>query len=169
MPHSYIILGAGVVGLSTALELHARNPSATITIVAKFLPGDRSIEYTSPWAGANWLSVATDSGKQEEWDRVTYLRFSELAKNTLQTGVQRMDIHAIYDNPIEDAGVLSAKTGKIWYDSMVGGIRMVEKSQLPQGAEFGCDLSTFVIDTQVYLPWYVAISSELLFNPTDDQ
>lgn len=158
MPHSYVVLGAGVVGLSTALELHTRNPSAAITIVAKFLPGDRSIEYASPWAGANWASVATDSGRQEEWDRVTYLRFSELAgNNTARTGVQKMELRAIFDNPIEDAGVLSAKTGRIWYESLVGGTRMMGKSELPQIADFGYDFSTFVVDTQIYLPWCVGL------------
>ncbi|GAB7352873.1 hypothetical protein MBLNU459_g3470t1 [Dothideomycetes sp. NU459] len=154
---SYVVLGAGVVGLSTALELHARHPTAAITIVAKFLPGDRSIEYTSPWAGANWLSVATDSGRQEGWDRETYVRFGELARGggggSVQTGVRRMDIRAFYDNAVEDAGVLSPATGRIWYDGLVGGIRAIERSGLPEGARFGCELSTFVVDTQVYLPW----------------
>lgn len=53
----YVILGAGVVGLTTALELKDRYPESEVVIVAKFVPGDRSIEYTSPWAGANWMSA----------------------------------------------------------------------------------------------------------------
>lgn len=55
----YVILGAGVVGLTTAWELKDRFPDASITIVAKFLPGDRTVEYCSPWAGANWCSMVS--------------------------------------------------------------------------------------------------------------
>lgn len=153
MPPLYVILGAGVVGLTTALELRERYPQYKIIIVARFLPGDRDILFTSPWAGANWLSVATDNGRQEEWDRVTYQKFKELASRTSEIGIYTMPIHAIYDSPIEDAGVLSEGTGKIWYDQLVGGLKMVPKEQLPNGAEFGYDADTFVIDTQVYLPW----------------
>ncbi|KAG9595462.1 putative D-amino acid oxidase, partial [Aureobasidium melanogenum] len=81
MSSNYIILGAGVIGLTTALELRSRFPHSTITIIARFLPGDRDATYTSPWAGANWLSVATDNGRQESWDRITYLKFQQLAKS----------------------------------------------------------------------------------------
>ncbi|KAG9547873.1 putative D-amino acid oxidase, partial [Aureobasidium melanogenum] len=91
MSSNYIILGAGVIGLTTALELHSRYPHSTITIIARFLPGDRDATYTSPWAGANWLSVATDNGRQESWDRITYLKFQQLAKR-LQGEVKRQGI-----------------------------------------------------------------------------
>lgn len=153
MPSHYIILGAGVIGLTTALELSSRFPSSTITIIARFLPGDHHATYTSPWAGANWLSVATDNGPQESWDHVTYLRFKELSKRVKETGVYSMPITAIYDSVIEEAGVLSQGTGKIWYEGLVNGIRMLEENELPEGAKFGCELKTFVVDTQVYLPW----------------
>lgn len=153
MPSNYVILGAGVIGLTTALELRSRYPHSTITIVARFLPGDRDATYTSPWAGANWLSVATDNGRQESWDRVTYLKFKELAARFAEVGVYDMPITAIYDSVIEDAGVLSTGTGKIWYEDLVGGVRMLGEGELPEGAKFGCDLKTFVVDTQVYLPW----------------
>lgn len=153
MSSSYVILGAGVIGLTTALELRERYPQANIIIVAKFLPGDRDASYTSPWAGANWLSVATDNGRQEEWDRITYQKFKGLAIRTAEVGVYAMPITAVYDSEIEDAGVLSTGTGKIWYDGLVGGIAMLGEERLPEGAKFGYELSTFVVDTQVYLPW----------------
>jgi D-amino-acid oxidase len=43
MPH-IVILGAGVSGLTTALEL-SKDGHYSITIVAKFMPGDLDIEY----------------------------------------------------------------------------------------------------------------------------
>jgi hypothetical protein len=39
---------AGVAGLTTALVLARKGYK--ITVVADYLPGDLSIEYTSPWA-----------------------------------------------------------------------------------------------------------------------
>jgi hypothetical protein len=58
---------AGVAGLSTALVIARRG--CKVTVVAQHVPGDLSIEYTSPWAvsliltsanaqGAQWLSNA---------------------------------------------------------------------------------------------------------------
>lgn len=41
-------------GLTCALLL-AKNKENTVTVVAKHMPGDYDIEYTSPWAGANVL------------------------------------------------------------------------------------------------------------------
>ena len=152
-PSSYIILGAGVIGLTTALELRSRYPSSHIIVIAKYLPGDRHPTYTSPWAGANWLSVATDNGPQELRDLITYQRFAELSKRSDEVGIYKMPITAIYDSEIEEAGVLSQGTGKIWYEKLLGGIRMLKDKELPKGARFGCELDTFVVDTQVYLPW----------------
>ena len=45
---------AGVSGLTCALEV-SKKKEHVVTVVAKFMPGDHDIEYTSPWAGANVL------------------------------------------------------------------------------------------------------------------
>jgi D-amino-acid oxidase len=64
-PQHITILGAGVIGL-------------TSSVVAKHFPGDRSIEYTSPWAGANWSSMAHDNGPLEKLDEATFKKFGKL-------------------------------------------------------------------------------------------
>jgi hypothetical protein len=46
---------AGVSGLTCAFELAKRPGVKAVTVVAKHMPGDYDIEYTSPWAGANVL------------------------------------------------------------------------------------------------------------------
>lgn len=48
------ITRAGVSGLTTAYLL-SQDASNSITVLAKHMPGDYDIEYTSPWAGANYL------------------------------------------------------------------------------------------------------------------
>jgi len=39
--------------------LLSKKPGYNVTIVAKHMPGDYDIEYTSPWAGANFLPWVT--------------------------------------------------------------------------------------------------------------
>jgi len=47
--HHIIVIGAGVIGLSTAIQLQERG--YRVTILAECIPGDpKSIRYTSPWA-----------------------------------------------------------------------------------------------------------------------
>jgi D-amino-acid oxidase len=151
----YVILGAGAIGLTTALELSTRYPNSNITIIAKHLPGDRSVDYCSPWAGANWLSVAMDGGRQEGWDRVTYEKFGELADGKgNETGINKVPIRAWFDRDMEDAGVLSVEgegKGKIWYESLTG-LRFLEEEK-PEGSVFGFECGSFVVDVQKYLPW----------------
>ena len=53
MSKNVVVIGAGVSGLTTALQLAKRGIS--VTVVAKHMPGDYDIEFASPWAGANYL------------------------------------------------------------------------------------------------------------------
>lgn len=153
-PHNFLVLGAGVIGLTTALALRSTYPTSSITIVAKHFPGDRSIEYASPWAGANWASFAHDNGPLEHYDRVTFHKFSELVEKHPEAGIGRMGMWGVFDSPLEEAGLLTAETGKIWYEELVGGLRTLEEKELPEEAVFGVEFgSTFRIDTQKYMGW----------------
>ncbi|KAJ4365471.1 hypothetical protein N0V95_000406 [Ascochyta clinopodiicola] len=163
----FVVLGAGIIGLTSSLVLANAHPGSTITIIAKHFPGDRSIEYTSPWAGANWSSMANDNGLLEKYDEVTFHRFGQLmdGKNVHgcrvvksgegnEAGLGRQQMWAVLDAPIEETNLLTPETGKIWYDELVGGLRNLEKDELPEDAVFGLEFpSTFRINTQVYLQW----------------
>ncbi|QIX01114.1 hypothetical protein AMS68_006631 [Peltaster fructicola] len=62
---------AGVTGLTTANFLV--EAGYDVTIIAAHVPGDKSIEYTSPWAGAHWMTHATpNEPTQQDWDIQTY-------------------------------------------------------------------------------------------------
>ncbi|CAG8947946.1 unnamed protein product [Penicillium salamii] len=149
----YVIIGAGVVGLTTALELKRQRPACEVIITAKDLPGDSSPTYASAWAGANWISCATDNGCEEQWDKDTYQMFEKIVLSHPEAGIENMSIRSIYDDEIEKVGILSDFTGKIWYDKLVGGLHYLAQEELPDGAKFGFDAQTFVINVQVYLPW----------------
>ncbi|EQB47575.1 FAD dependent oxidoreductase [Colletotrichum gloeosporioides Cg-14] len=150
----FVVLGAGVIGLSTAITLRGKYPSARITILAEYFPGDYHIDYCSPWAGANWCSSASDNGLLESFDRVTFERFQEIAKHSPEAGIKSSPLRMIFDQKIEDAEILSEGTGKLWYDDLVGGAVSLNENELPEGAVFGLDLpSTFVVNSQIYLQW----------------
>ncbi|PVI06732.1 nucleotide-binding domain-containing protein [Periconia macrospinosa] len=159
-PPSFFVLGAGVIGLSTALTLRSAYPNSPITIVAKHFPGDRSIEYTSPWAGANWATFAHDNGPLEHYDRLTFNKFKKMIDEEgigEEVGIGRMGMWGIFDEPIEKAGILSDGTGKLWFRELVGGLRELQEKELPEGAVFGLEFaSTWRINTQVYLNWLQA-------------
>ncbi|KAH8723211.1 hypothetical protein GQ44DRAFT_828411 [Phaeosphaeriaceae sp. PMI808] len=169
-PRNITVLGAGVIGLTSALVLAHSYPSSIITVVAKHFPGDRTIEYTSPWAGANWSSMANDNGPLEKYDEATFKRFGQLVDAESvwgckavkkgegnEIGVGRMGMWAVFDAPIEETGILSTGTGKVWYDQLVGGLRDLSKEELPKDAVFGVEFpSTFRINTAVYLYWLQA-------------
>lgn len=152
---SYVVIGAGVIGLTTALVLKQRFPKDEVVIIAKEVPGDRCKTYTSPCAGAHWMSYATDNGVEEERDAVTYRKFEQLRRKFgSTTGIYPMDQRNFYSRTAEESKIWSRGTQSVWYDRLVpGGLRVLEQSQLPDGVVFGFDFSTFVIDTQIYLSW----------------
>lgn len=155
-PSSIVVLGGGVIGLSVALTVRERFPSAAISVIAEYFPGDYHVDFCSPWAGGNWCSSVNDNGLLESFDRVTFNRFHEIAQNTPEAGIKRSPLRMIFDSKIEDAEILSKGTEKVWYDELVGGLTPIGNDELPAGAVFGLDApSTFVINTQIYLQWYV--------------
>lgn len=52
------------------------------------MPGDYdSVEYASPWAGANYMPVSNRGTKAEKWDRDTWAPLNDLAANHPEAGV----------------------------------------------------------------------------------
>ena len=67
---------------------------------------------------------------------------------------------ALFDAPIGETGILTEETGKVWYDSLVGGLRRLGQEEMKgrgEDAVFGLEFPrTFRINTQVYLQWFVS-------------
>lgn len=53
------VIGAGVIGLTTALLLQQKGYD--VTIIASEFPEDKHIQYTSTCAGARWKTLAPNS------------------------------------------------------------------------------------------------------------
>lgn len=94
---------AGVIGLTTAMLL-SQDANNKVMVAAKHMPGDYDIEYTSPWAGANYLPYATyfyddkilanvihrvgqENSKIGQWEKATWPHLQELARNCPEAGI----------------------------------------------------------------------------------
>lgn len=154
MPVPVVIVGAGVIGLTTALKLKQEILSLDITIVATFLPGDIDTTYTSPYAGANWLSFASPTDiRQQEIDEEAYHEFGKLA-NDPQAGIWRKKNVLYYTKTaIEQDNGKSAKTVP-WYDRFSNG-RELSPQELIPGTVYGREFDGFVISVPTYLPYLV--------------
>ncbi|KAK3214269.1 hypothetical protein GRF29_28g2534850 [Pseudopithomyces chartarum] len=76
MPH-ILVIGAGVIGLQTANDL--LDAGYKVTILAKHWPGDESIEYASPWAGAIWRPQGSASETEVcDWQMQSYKYWTEI-------------------------------------------------------------------------------------------
>lgn len=74
-----VVLGAGVVGLSTALKIQEK-PGYKATIVAEYLPTDeKNVKYTSQWAGAQHVSFATLDDFRHPIDKETFEEMWEMS------------------------------------------------------------------------------------------
>jgi hypothetical protein len=69
-PHTIIVLGAGVIGLTAALLLaRDREHNYRITVIARDLPSDvDSQAFASPWAGANWCPFTNPDVAPMIWE-----------------------------------------------------------------------------------------------------
>lgn len=74
-----LIVGAGVVGLTTAVELKSKyGDLVDVSVISKNLPGDAASFYTSPKAGAHWIS--TNHKENKDWHLTTYKKLQSLSK-----------------------------------------------------------------------------------------
>ncbi|KAF9280311.1 hypothetical protein BGZ68_007322 [Mortierella alpina] len=92
------VIGAGVVGLTTALLMQTNNYD--VTIIASEFPKDekKQPDYASPKAGAHWRSMCDeDDDRAKEYDAVTFRIFQELAEDPA-SGVNMRDAIDYFDS-----------------------------------------------------------------------
>ncbi|ORY16130.1 D-amino-acid oxidase [Clohesyomyces aquaticus] len=154
-----VVIGAGVAGLTTALLL-SKKPRYKIVVAAKHMPGDYDIEYTSPWAGANYMPVSVRGTESENWDMETWAPLADLAKNHPDAGVhfQDCEIH----NRTVDIGSATAEwfaellSPSPWFKDVVPNFRQLPKDCLLPGVDSATSFTSVCINTAIYLPWLVS-------------
>ncbi|KAK4464519.1 hypothetical protein QBC42DRAFT_319303 [Cladorrhinum samala] len=158
-----VVLGAGVSGLTCALEL-ARQGGNDITVVAKHMPGDYDVEYTSPWAGANVLPMALD--RDSCWERRTWPVLRRLAKEAPEAGLHFQTARVLRREKDVASGAKAALADGLflqdpWYRELMDDFRELPRSELPRGIHSGCEFTSVCINTAVYLPWLVGQCAKL--------
>ncbi|KAE8140245.1 PTR2-domain-containing protein [Aspergillus pseudotamarii] len=140
-----VVLGAGIIGLNVALELSKRGYGQHVTIMAEHLPGDESIDYTSPWAGANFSGISGNDANALRWD---------------QSGYSAM--MGLIDDGAEEAKYLSKTESTEYWDqapsqdkinSMTEYLRdlvIIPPSDLPKGVAFGISFTTVTVNAPAH-------------------
>ncbi|KAF7891483.1 uncharacterized protein EAF02_001808 [Botrytis sinoallii] len=156
-----LILGGGISGLQTAVSLldsspNNQSPQYKITLLAKYLPGDKNENYCSPWAGADWRSHASkpatcitegrdgngesgeDNDKDERlrrWEERTYRKWKSLiVENEDGKGARGNEMEIGMGMAITPSIYYLGSTyhgaefneNGVWFEDMVGGYRELD-------------------------------------------
>lgn len=145
-----VVVGAGVLGLTAALRLKQDDSHYDITIIASDIPGDINIKYTSPYAGANWMSFAgRDDKRMQALDKPGYFEFLKLAENP-RSGVWKKPNLLFYTQIALDRKQGLREAFVPWYGSFTNYRKLSEKELLP-GTVFGGEYDGVVISVPIYL------------------
>ncbi|KAG2058173.1 nucleotide-binding domain-containing protein [Suillus hirtellus] len=151
-----IVIGAGVVGLTTALKIQEQG-TYRVTIVAETFPTDpRSSRYTSHWAGAHHVSHACDDRRQRKLDQDTFYALWKLSEpgGAAEGCFLRHTQTEYRGDDLTDAE---------WLHYMPD-FRYLDPNELRGPAKIGFSFSTVTMNTPAYLNWL--LSSFLAKNGT---
>ncbi|KAI1860746.1 uncharacterized protein JN550_011347 [Neoarthrinium moseri] len=154
-----VVVGAGIAGLTTAFLL-SKDRQYDITVAAKHMPGDYDIEYSSPWAGANYMPVSVVDTDAAGWERDTWYFLNELTQQHPEAGIhfQKTYIH----NRLKDVGSVTANwfSGLLspdpWWKTLFRDYRQIPKDELAPGVDNAHSFTSVCINTALYLPWLVS-------------
>jgi D-amino-acid oxidase len=155
---------AGVVGLTTALTL-LRQATYDVTIVAKHMPGDYDIEYTSPWAGANWWPVSSPGTREQVWDETTFHELWRLANHVPAAGIEVRKC-LIYRRKKDENTPIIEWSGNLlsedpWFKNLAPDFRKLRPDEIPKVVDSGTTFKSVCINTAIYLPYLVSRCLEL--------
>jgi D-amino-acid oxidase len=134
-----IVVGAGVIGLSSALRLTEHGHD--VAVLARDLPP----ETTSAVAAALWHPYrALPRDAVRRWSATTYTELSRLASQEAGCGVAVRWGTELVRGPV---------TTPWWRDAVA---RLDPLTTVPDGYDGGWRLQVPVVDMSVYLPWLAA-------------
>ncbi|KEY68126.1 hypothetical protein S7711_05535 [Stachybotrys chartarum IBT 7711] len=145
---------AGVSGLTTALLLSKCN-GFKITIVAEHMPGDFSPTYASPWAGANFMPMATEEGSM--YERRTWPELKRLTEKVPEAGIHFQKTR-VYRREKDLAATRDCFPDPLfvkdpWYKELFEDYRELRADEIPSGQDSGCEFTSVCINTGMYLYW----------------
>ncbi|MER7756305.1 FAD-dependent oxidoreductase [Kitasatospora sp. NPDC097643] len=134
------VIGAGVIGLTTALRLQEKG--FEVTVVTADDPGST----TSSVAAAVWYPVGMeDSSRVANWSALTFAEFTRQASDQVP-GVTMRRTRMLAQRPDADPAVP-------WWGAVVPDLRRLEPSELGPAYSSGWQFTAPTVDMPVYLPW----------------
>lgn len=126
--------------------LEADVPGSEIKVSAEFLPGDESINFTSPYAGGNFSCITGNDADTLLFDKVTYTNLAKIQKKLggPQCGLDRMPSTEYWDSAPPKEKILSLKGYLDQYQE-------IPSSELPQGVAFGIKFFTWNFNCPKFL------------------
>jgi D-amino-acid oxidase len=129
-----VVVGAGVVGLTSAVRLLEAGWSVTVV-------GGRPV--TSYVAAAVWFpTLAAPREHVVRWGRDTYLELVEQARTGVP-GVILRDSVTLYREP----------PGRPWWVESIDDVRPAGRDVLPAGYPYGLRFDAPLAEMRLYLPW----------------
>ncbi|GEQ72347.1 hypothetical protein JCM33374_g6034 [Metschnikowia sp. JCM 33374] len=147
-----IIVGAGIIGLSTALAIcQEATSSYNITLISEHNPDTSSYPpaYTSPWAGAHFRPFPSkDQFELRDYPlaRTTLEKFKELAITHPESSIEFVKGVEYFEAPDEKYRTVAEG----WKEG-VDNFRVLEKNELPSGCEMGVEYDTYILNAPFYL------------------
>lgn len=113
-------------------------PGEYITIIAEFMPGDESINYTSPYAGGNFSAITSDDPNSLKFDKYTYNNLARLQKQLggPECGIDMLPTTEVWDIEPSLQKIESLK-------SYLKDYKELPRLKLPQGAAYGITFTTW--------------------------
>ncbi|RJE26152.1 FAD dependent oxidoreductase superfamily [Aspergillus sclerotialis] len=156
-----VVIGAGVIGLTTALHIQQHlSKNQSLLVIARDLPQHTSIDYASPWAGAHYRPIPGTSAqlkKEANQARRTYEDFKTLAEDP-EAGIKF--IEGIEHLEAPPADYLDTEAVKIAYGHL-DNFRILDKAELPTGVKWGVKYKTYVVNSPVYCAYLLR---KIIFN-----
>ncbi|KAJ5367290.1 hypothetical protein N7541_001231 [Penicillium brevicompactum] len=143
-----VVIGAGVIGLTTALHIQHQDPAQSILLVARDFPSDTSVNYASPWAGAHYRPVP-GSSPQALRESNQAQRTYEYLKRTAEPGAGIEFIQGIEHLEAPPAECLDPQSVRDLY-SHLDGFRVLSGEEVPEGVKWGVQYGTYVVNSPVY-------------------
>ncbi|KAI9460822.1 hypothetical protein HD554DRAFT_2206826 [Boletus coccyginus] len=144
-----VIVGAGVVGLSTAIRVQETG-KYNVAIIAETFPTDpRTIRYTSHWAGAHHVSQAFGDARQKALDKET---FETMWQDSTPDGGAVAGLFFRHTHTEFRADGIDPSP---WLDYMPN-FRTVSEYDLIPGSTAGYTFTTFTLNTPAYMNWLLS-------------
>ncbi|RYP63740.1 hypothetical protein DL769_006867 [Monosporascus sp. CRB-8-3] len=150
-----VVLGAGVIGLSSALLIQGQGHQ--VTILARDFPGPfetidpkTQINYTSPWGGAHNRMVPPTNAVEEREHAIsiaTFRRMRALHDRHPEAGLSFMKGIEYLEAP---GPQYLAITEEIAKEMGMERFRLLKPEELPEKVKWGCEYDTWCVNPVVY-------------------